>query len=84
MAIKQYMRNDNANDQRRVVYSVLTCSHVQKVLAAGTVDFDVPVAHEMLVPAQRQVPLFARLELDQRLAVTPPLPAQAQGDAASD
>lgn len=61
----------------------LTCCHAEKVVGARPVHLNVTGAHEVLVAAQRQVPLFAALELDQSLAVASALPAQTQPNAAS-
>lgn len=61
---------------------ILTHCDAEEVVAAGPIHLDVTGAHEVLVPRQRQVPLLARLELYESLAVAATLSRQAQADAA--
>lgn len=66
-----------------VFASQLTCRNAHKVVRASPIDLNVAIAHKVLVPAERQVPVLATLELDQGLAVAPTLATQTERHSAS-
>lgn len=54
-----------------------------EILATCSVHFNISLAHKVFMSTERQIAMFARLKLDQRLAIAAPLSTQAQADAAS-